>query len=71
MRAATEKIAARIIIYVLQLMLTMNMTMAKDVTLIFDGGMLTGNGMTITGDYTQIIASKVQILDSRLNFRGI
>ena len=35
------------------------------------GGMLTGNGMTITGDYTQIIASKVQILDSRLNFRGI
>lgn len=52
-------------------MLTMNMTMAKDVTLIFDGGMLTGNGMTITGDYTQIIASKVQILDSRLNFRGI
>ena len=25
--------------------ITMNMTMAKDVTLIFDGGMLTGNGI--------------------------
>ena len=49
---------------------TTDMTMQEGVTLIFEGGKLTGSAK-ITGNYTQIIASKTQIFDTSLSFDGI
>lgn len=63
-------ISAGVYVVTQEYTITTDMTMQEGVSLIFDGGKLTGNAK-ITGNYTQIIASKVQIFDTTLSFDGV